>query len=339
MLPKIGAGKCLLVELSHNRLQDPAVLLRVFCEVAFERPVGNNRFRLEVSMSEGGRHYGRKPMNRHNDDSPKVPKLIKRKYGRFLFDRLSGWILDSVIGMVLFALGVTSILQAVFYRFLAFIPDDPILLALVAGATFLSILGVLHTARRRRPILPQPPGDYRIETLNIQMEYVSRERAIYSRSFRLKILTDGIDRFRDTFHWTGSEVKSMGSSDPFHTVAITDQASFYSFYEVSFNQEYNEGDTIDFTIVWELEDDNHDARPFVARQINRPEKSLGFFVKLYSGAHGRNAIAQIAVSASDRANAHQVEIPFDDDGVISWTIRKPLLGYYYELRWSGPDWT
>lgn len=289
-------------------------------------------------MADRGRHLGSKLKTRQNGGPPKVPRLVKRKYGRFLVDRLFGWILDTVVGMIFFALGVTSIIQAMFYKFLAFIPNDPVLLALVAGITFLVILGITHAARRRRPILPQPPGDYRIETLNIQMEYISRESAIYSRSFRLKILTDGIDRFRDTFHWTGSKVKSMGSSDPFHTVAITDQASFYSFYEVSFNKEYNEGDIVDFTIVWELEDDIRGARPFVARQINRPEKALGFFVKLYDGRHGRSAIAQVAVSASDRANAHQVDIPFDEEGVASWVIRKPLLGYYYELRWSGPDW-
>ncbi|MEO1253107.1 MAG: hypothetical protein AAFW81_12270 [Pseudomonadota bacterium] len=267
-----------------------------------------------------------------------TPKLTRKKYGRFILDRIVGWLVGTALNMVLASLGVTSLLQAAILHYTNLIPNDPATIALSAGITFIVIFGLLILVRSRRPDLPAPPGDYQIETLKIQMEYRSREDIVYSRSFRIKVSTDSLDCFRDTFHWTGKRVNSMQSSDPHHTIAITDEASFYSQYEVSFNHNYKEGDVVDFTITWELDDSDRVARPFVARQVNRPQKELSFFVKLYPNAYEGMAIGQVSVSSADRAHANQIFLAFDDDGVVSWTIPRPLLGYYYELRWSGPDW-
>ena len=266
------------------------------------------------------------------------PSITRKKYGRFFLDRVIGWVLNTIVNMVLTSLGITSLLQAAILYSTDLLPEDPKAILLSAGVTFLVIFALLVVLRRQRPDLPAPPGDYRIETLKIQMEYKTRESITYSRSFRIKVLADNLDCFRDTFHWTGKRVISMQSSDPHHTIAITDEESFYSQYEVTFNHTYNEGDVVDFTITWELDDSERVARPFVARQVARPQKELAFYVKLYPGAYEGAAIGQVSVSSADRAHANQKYISFDKNHIVSWVIAKPLLGYYYELRWSGADW-
>jgi hypothetical protein len=266
------------------------------------------------------------------------PEIARRRYGQLFVDRVAGLIFDNILGMIFLSLGITSFIQSLLFYVLTTLRDDTVLSWMVAGVVFSTVFASLLALRALRPSLPPPPADYKIETLKIQMEYLTRERAIYSRSFRLVVLQDGLDRFRDTFHWTGSRVINMTSSDRFHNVVLTDEGGLYSYYEVQFNTKYAKGDKVDFTITWDLEDSKRVARPFVSRQVNRPCREMSFFVKLYPGNHESYAVAQIAISPSDRTNSTQRRLPFGTSGVVSWIVRRPQLAYYYELRWAGEDW-
>lgn len=266
------------------------------------------------------------------------PQLTRQKYGQFLIDRIAGVVIDSIIGMIIFSVGVTSFLQAIVFSVYSELRADAVASLIIAGAIFAAVFFALIVVRTLRPNLPPPPADYKIDTLKIQMEYLTREHIIYSRSFRLRILRNGLDSFRDTFLWSGSRVVSMGSSDRFHRISITDEGGLYSYYEVKFNTKYQRGDVVDFTITWELEDNARVARPFVSRQVNRPCREMSFFVKLYPGKHEASAVAQISISPSDRTDSSQRRLPFGPGWIVSWIVRRPQLAYYYELRWAGPDW-
>lgn len=266
------------------------------------------------------------------------PALVGKRPGQFLVDRMLGWVVDSVATALIVSIGITSFLQSVLIWLVSELQTNFLALSVTSTITFTMIFIFLLYIRSKRPNLPRPPKDYVIETLKIQMEYLSREDIIYSRSFRLKVLSNGMDSFRDTFHWSGSSVDAIDSSDQFHKVSVTDEVGLFSFYEVYFNSTYNKGDIVDFTITWHLKDKERIAHPFVARQIGRPCRQLSFLVKLYPGPHEKFGVVLVATSPTDRTYSAQKRIQFNKNWIASWVIRRPLLAFHYELRWSSPDW-
>ena len=277
--------------------------------------------------------------NKHDKENELLPlSLGGKKYRRFSVDRVLGWIVDSVVSAFLVSLGITSFFQSVLIWFVSELQTNFLALSITSTITFTVVFVFLLYIRSKRPNLPRPPKDYAIEALKIQMEYLSREDIIYSRSFRLKVLSNGMDSFRDTFHWSGSSVDAIKSSDRFHKVSVTDEAGLFSFYEVYFNSTYNKGDIVDFTITWRLKDKERIAHPFVARQIDRPYRQLSFLVKLYPGPHEKFGVVLVATSPTDRTHSAQKRIRFNKNWIASWVIRRPLLAFHYELRWSSPDW-
>ena len=167
------------------------------------------------------------------------------------------------------------------------------------------------------------------------MEYHTREEITYSRTFVLKFLVDGVDRFHDTFFWTGKAVNTIQSSNSFHSISISDESGFYTHYDIAFNRLYNRGDKHEFTVKWQLNDSARSAKPFVARQINRVVQKLSFAVKVYAGGHEGEAIAEVAISSADRANSVQSSLRFSESNEVGWTITAPNIKALFGLDVGG----
>ena len=264
------------------------------------------------------------------------PDLAEGRVGPFLVRRIFQALVGSAFGLIFASLGITAAVASALLYFVAELQKNPPLAAGVVAVVFLVAFVALASLRGRRPDYPVVPNSYDVESLTISMEYASRDVATYSRKFRLKVKSSHVDGFEDSFGWTGKNVKSLDVDDPFATIAITDTKGFYTFYRVSFNQRYPRGSIIEFTVTWVL--DATSAHPFVGRVVEKPYEELTFFVQIYEGGYAPTARTTVALSAQDMAGAVHGKTPFTRGGAVAWSIKRPTLGRYYELRWTGPDW-
>jgi hypothetical protein len=135
-------------------------------------------------------------------------------------------VFTAALGASIFAIIGAALFSAVL--------ASPIVLLILFVLVFGAILGSLLFLYRNQPLLPSPPDEYHILQQAIKMKYFSRREAEYSRTIRLRVLRDGVDRFHDTYMWSGITVTVLESSDPIHTITKTDSTSQYIHFALRF---------------------------------------------------------------------------------------------------------
>jgi hypothetical protein len=113
----------------------------------------------------------------------------------------------------------------------------------------------------------------------IVYEYLADGKTIYQRKhLRVRLLQDNIISYTDRYHWTGSGKCIIRSLTP--GFEITNQhereegEATWSYFNVKFPHHYHNNDIIDFTIEWELIDEEKKAIPILSTMIDHETRHL-----------------------------------------------------------------
>jgi hypothetical protein len=114
----------------------------------------------------------------------------------------------------------------------------------------------------------------------------------------------------------------------------TDRRSTWQYYELRFERALKKGEELDVDVVWNLEDLEKVAVPFISATIEEPTNSLSLKVKFPDGSNVDHIIKEISpfigakmLFSSVREDITEME--------YEWIVSKPKLLFHYELRW---DW-
>lgn len=132
---------------------------------------------------------------------------------------------------------------------------------------------------REYPPLPKEKEFFEILRKEIVYEYFVDGKTIYQRKYlRIRLLRDNITSYPDRYHWTGSGKCILHSLTP--EFEITNQhereeeESIWSYFNVKFPHPYHKDDVLEFTVEWELIDEEKKAVPFLSTMIDHETKYL-----------------------------------------------------------------
>jgi len=254
--------------------------------------------------------------------------LATAAIGSFLFEALK-WGLLAAAGWAVSGLSITWLATT----FAAFAPYKIYLVTLLFTVV---VSTVTWFYRRRDPFRPKFPCiecDFYIIEKCISYKYISGGDIRYTRKYRLRALRNGLDRFADTYRWTGNGRMDVKSDNPDHVINQPDTKGVFQIYEVTFERTLNKGETIDFSVIWALDDSRNTSKPFIATTIHAPTDKLILTVELPA-----------ALGVTEVIKEHSPDIgavrPFEStpepivNNRCEWVIKKPKLLHNYSLKWN-----
>ncbi|HYT46703.1 MAG TPA: toll/interleukin-1 receptor domain-containing protein [Methylomirabilota bacterium] len=188
--------------------------------------------------------------------------------------------------------------------------------------------------------IPYPPPikedeDVVILRKEIVYEYLPDGKSMTQRKrLKMQMLKDNIKSYKDRYRWTG---KGKCVLKPIQTdFRIINQHKgddgMFDYFEVLFPKTTQKGDIVDFTMEWELIDEEGIAIPFLSTMIDAETKSLLLQVNLPSEPKG--------AYFEEYENFTQIEPSVTK--VINWNlatrnlryeISDPQLKHKYRIRW------
>ena len=205
-----------------------------------------------------------------------------------------------------------------------------------AGA-FLFVLG-FRRFRRYRPNYPAIVFDfnYRILEREITHQYVNANTLIHKRRLHLKSRKPNLNEYLDKYHWSGSkeplEIKSTIDKHEFKEIR---RKNVWNLYKVVFERHLRKGETKEIEVVFKCEDIG-DAVPFFSATVEEPTDKLIFNLILPVEWGVEEAIWETSSGIGATEPIDSGVIKFDRTGTAKWTLTKPRMLHYYEMRWVYP---
>lgn len=215
----------------------------------------------------------------------------------------------------------------------------PLFAVLLVGAGSLLIYFLLLIRlRAKRPVFDSIDSEYEFLEREYSMDFKSRTEAHYTRKYTIRALKNDVGVVREAYCWTGSDPVNISVTEGGALVANTGTRGPFQLFEVHLDSPLKKGETATVGISFELEDKQKKAKPFLSAVISEPTQLLRLRVRVYAGGWNVDAVGEESPSPTSRKNVSATKKRFDEDGRISWEVRKPRLMHTYELRWKGPQW-
>ena len=189
-------------------------------------------------------------------------------------------------------------------------------------------------------VYPTPPREDEVEILQkeIAYEYSKDGQTMWQRKrLHIKALKNGVDRFTDRYRWTGSGKCTVQMLTPDFQITNERKEEFtalWDYFDVTFPHPLHKGEEIDFTLEWELFDEQKIAVPFLATLIDRETKHLLLQVVLppklaptraYCHEFANNIDTLPIVTHPIKWSAATQRISFD--------VPNPKKYHKYSIRW------
>ena len=192
---------------------------------------------------------------------------------------------------------------------------------------------------------PPPPKEkdnkdnFDILRKEIVYEYSADGKTIYQRKYmRIQLLRDNSILYTDRYHWTGNGKCIVRSLTP--EFEITNQhereeeEATWSYFNVKFPHPYHKEDIIEFTIEWELVDEEKKAVPFLSTMIDHETKYLFLQVilpyelapkraYLYEFEHYKDTLPSVTRQAQWSPASRS----------IMYEVLEPKKDHKYAIRW------
>lgn len=138
------------------------------------------------------------------------------------------------------------------------------------------LIGIKIYIRNSRsiPVFPKAESDFLILDKEISIRFHSLEDIRYRKKFTLKALRKGLDRYTDKYKWSGDGEVRVRSGHDEHQLRLTHRSALWQWYDLCFDRMLNKGDTIDIEVIWQIEDKNKTAIPFISTTVEEPTESL-----------------------------------------------------------------
>lgn len=177
--------------------------------------------------------------------------------------------------------------------------------------------------------------DFDYSLVQKDIRYIRKEdgHIIYTKRCRLHALKDGLDTYRDKYHWTGTGASAPQSTIKGQTAYLTIRKNVWQFYEVRLQKTLNHGDELDVELRWDLEDADRKAVPFFSATIEEPTRCLTLHLSLPRSLGIKTVTYEVSSSIGASRPSRSSDEQLDNECEITKNIDGPLLFHHYELKW------
>ncbi len=262
---------------------------------------------------------------------------MKEKFKKFLEDAFYKGVYEVVkcLLLIVFSSGIFGLIAHAVTVNISFLAPYVLYITVFfsAGGAFFCII-LYERLSLRKPRFPKLEFHFRIIEKEYTYEYKDKNHMIFTKRIKLKALKNNLDRYHDRYCWSGlgnvlvrSEVKdqiflSMGRKDVYHE------------YEILFGRNLKKGEEIETCIVFELEDLQGQAIPFLSTTISEPTQYQILRVIIPKSLGVEKAVAEIKPCTDSYIPIDTELINFNVSGEAKWETKKPRLLYVYSIRWN-----
>ena len=181
--------------------------------------------------------------------------------------------------------------------------------------------------------------NFEILRKEIVYEYLADGKTIYQRKYlKIQLLHDNISTYTDRYHWTGSGICIVRSLTP--EFEITNQHereeedATWNYFNVKFPHHYHKEDVIEFTIEWELVEEEEKAVPFLSTMIDHETKYLFLQVILPYELAPKRAYFYEFEHYKDTLPSGTKQAQWSPASKsIMYEVPEPKIDHKYAIRW------
>ena len=196
-------------------------------------------------------------------------------------------------------------------------------------------LWLRHRFDRLQPRFPRVAAEFRILERRISYTFHSATTATYRRAYKLLALKSGLDRYVDRYRWTGDGVPHPESRNPDHKVKLAERKNLWQCFETIFHRQLSKKEEIEIDVEWNLDDPSGKAVPFFSVTIEEPTDLLIMELCLPLDIKITRVVCEHASHIGARHAYKSEDKTLDRDGKVVWTVERPQLLHYYEMRWGN----
>jgi len=186
---------------------------------------------------------------------------------------------------------------------------------------------------------PPPKEDVAILRKEIVYEYMSDGKTMFQRKhLRMQMLHDNIHAYTDRYRWTGSGKCILRSLQP--EFVITNQheqeegEDTWNYFSVKFPGPYHKDDIVEFTIEWEMVDEEGQAVPFLSTMIDYETKYLLLHVVLPHERAPKRAYFHEFADFKDKLPSETRKVQWSPASrSIICEVPNPKKYHKYTIRW------
>lgn len=177
--------------------------------------------------------------------------------------------------------------------------------------------------------------DFEFLIVKKEIHYIRTDdgRVTYTKRCRLRALKDGLDTYRDKYHWSGSNTATPETTIKGQTVYLTVRKNVWQFYEIRLQKTLNRGDELDVEVRWNLDDSDRNAVPFFSATIEEPTRCLVMHLALPKSLGIQHVTYEVSSSIGANRPFRSTEESLSHDCEITQKIDDPQLFHHYELKW------
>ena len=223
-----------------------------------------------------------------------------------------------------------------------FIGVGVIVFSIVMGVVFFSLVPSPSankkkhgTSRIEIKYPPPPSADVELLLKEIVYECFPDGQTMRQRKrFRLRALRDGVSSFPDRYKWTGQGKCAVRSITPAFRVTNERKVEFWDYFDVAFPHPLRKGESVEFTVQWDLYDEKRSAVPFLSTMIDFPTEHLIMKVKLPKDLAPKYAMAHEFRDYIDTLPISTQELHWNPTTEsLEYEVYSPKLYHKYMIRW------
>ena len=267
-------------------------------------------------------------MSEKKSNSSKLHTFIKRIIGITFWQAIKiilGFVFTTSTFVLLSQILISSI--TIFTQFKWYL-----IIVFASGGGWIFII-LYQKFQRNRPRFPALDMNFCILEKEITYEYLTQYKMVYKKRVVLKALKKDLEAYYDKYHWTGRGKVEMKSGIKSHKVRKTTPKNVWQFYEINFQRCLKKCEEIETEIIWELEDEEKVAVPFLSATIEEQTDKLILNLILPISLGVKEVICEIHSSIGAKKPLYIETKKLDRYGKVRWEIDNPKLLYHYEMRW------
>ena len=241
--------------------------------------------------------------------------------------------------LIIFGLGILFISGLLFISFYSLLAEKSERKLAAAQTPVLAEKKVAPLPTDTIEYPPPPMEDIVILQKEIVYEYLADGKTIYQRKhLRIRLLRNNIRLYTDRYRWTGSGKCILRSLTPefqiINQYEREEEEGTWSYFDVKFPHPYHKDDIIEFTIEWEMIDEEGKAVPFLSTMIDYDTNSLFLQVILPQELAPKRAYFHEFTDFKDKLPSDTRRIQWSPASKsIICEIPEPKKYHKYTIRW------
>jgi len=273
-------------------------------------------------------------------------RLAVRRLGGFLGGVLGATRTISAILALLGVLGFTSVVAGT----LSSVGFEILVGTLIVLSSASALIVVYTFVPSPRPVTRQSPessiqfparlfndSQLRLRLKEVVYEYLGpdRKRLCHRKRFIVEASRDGLRSFPDRYQWTADKGRcEVVSRTPGFTIANQHKEEFWNYFDVVFPEPLQRGTTAEFTIEWQLYDEEETAMPFLSTMIDFETDRLTMTVVLPTELRPTHVVGHAFANYIHTLPVSTTQLAWNPaTHSVVWSVDPPRIEGKYLIRW------